>query len=211
MSTWKWILPVLILAALAYLYTDEKQFVEKARPRGFSTDAPAGSLFSVRLESELDLKKVRVNQTIRFLPAKAIPYGSTTAALLPADTVIEARVKRVLISRKGRYIILFEFERLRAGGRAVPLSAFLTIKNRTPTDEETRREVRGSLGALIARSALDNPLIVLAGYLSGTYTGDFLSRRTNPPASFFSNELGQTIPVSIPLQLQLHRRAFIPR
>jgi hypothetical protein len=212
MRNWKWFLMALSLAALLYLYFDERQFVERMRPWGFSTDTPAGSIFVVRLQKNLEVRKARVGQTIRLVPADVLPYGSTNDALLPADAVLEARIRRILSDPKGRHVMIFEFERLRAGGRVIPLSAFLTVKsNAGAGSEQLRREMHGSLGAFIARSAQDNPLTVLAGYLSGTYFGGFWSRQVDAPASFFSDELGRTVPSSLELHVQLHRRAFIPR
>jgi hypothetical protein len=212
MRTWKRLFPILILALLAYLYFDERRFINRARPDGFSTEAPAGSVFAVRLQHGLELGKMRVGQRVRFLPAKALPYGSTVAATLPADAVIEARVRQVLSSPGGHRIVILEFERLRASRRVVPFSASLIVKNRAQIEPlEFRRETRGTLGAIIARIARGNFLVVIAGYLAGTYMGDFLSRRTDAPCSFFSSELGQTVPTSIEMQVQLHRRAYIPR
>ena len=191
---------------------DERQFVERTRPRGFSTDTPAGSIFVVRLKKNLEVHKAQVGHTIRFVPADVRPYGSTNDALLPADAVLEARIRRILSDPTGRHLVIFEFERLRAGGRVIPLSAFLTVKSSDGAElEQARREMHGTLGALVARSAQDNPLTVLAGYLSGTYFGGFWSRRVDAPASFFSDESGQTVPSSLDLHVQLHRRAFIPR
>jgi hypothetical protein len=212
MRKWKWLLTLLCLAALACLYVDERRFVKRSRPRGFSTDMSAGSTFAVRLQRRLDLRAVDVGQTIRFVPADALPYGSTNDARLPAGAVLEARVRNVMSYPRGHRVVVFEFERVRAGGRAAPLSAFLTVtKSAGNESAESRRDMGGSLGAVVGRSVQDNPLAVLVGYLSGTYFGDFWSRRIDAPASFFSDESGQTVSPSFELRIQLHRRAFIPR
>jgi hypothetical protein len=212
MRAWRRLLPILILVVLVYLYIDERRFVEGARPKGFSTEAPSGSVFEVKLQKNLELGKVHLGQKIRFLPAKALPYGSMNVATLPADAVLEARVKQILDTTHRHRTVVIEFERLRAGGRVVPLSAFLTVRDgELGNIDEAQREIRGAIGAIIARNAKGNPLIVIAGYLSGTYIGDFCSRRTDAPVSFFSSELGRTIPSDIKLQVQLHRRAYIPR
>lgn len=212
MSIWKVSLTVLVLIALVFLYLDDKRYEEEVRPSGFSTDAPVGSVFAIRLCERLDLRRVRAGQTICFMPVESKPYGSVSDALLPAEAVLEASVRQILSGSRGRRVVIFRFERLRVGRRAVPLSAFLTVKRAAQVEmEETRRELRGSIGAFVARSVQDDPLIVLSGYLSGTYFGSFWSRQIEAPASFFSNESGQSIPTSMEFRVQLHRRTFVPR